>query len=218
MQWTWRLSVSGGQSKLLVRDGEGRLVVSQAVFYNEPKIKSEPRFMIEPRKLGKAFVGNAQDMAETLSCVVLALAYGPYERVETERLSVLLNNEAVKKQVLHRDQKAEDIEARLLGNGSGTRSRPQPPPFSAIFALQEQTVLHAIDGSHLQPLETTFSSEQTRKCAIPVGSACLFHATLVHAGMASVGMYHARMHCYFKARGCTSAYNGDVQLVTDEAM
>lgn len=131
--------------------------------------------------------------------------------VEVEHATVLLNNDNVNKQVLHRDHCGEDIDAKMRGEGRGPRSRPQPPPFSALCAFQENTVLHAIDGSHLKPLRTQFSTNQAKKREIPVGWVCLFHATLIHGGMGSSGLYHARAHMYLKPRGMPTVYGGKIE-------
>lgn len=201
------------QEKLLVKNSEGELVVSETVLKNEPRIKSEPRLMIKPEKLGGEFTGVSTEAAVTLSCVLLALAYGAYETAEAENVGVILSNDRVTKQVLHRDVSGRDIEARMGGKGCGSRGRPQPPPFSALCAFQDGTTLHCINGSHLKPLETSFRPSQAEDFPIPTGSACLFHCTLVHGGMGSTGLYHARLHMFLKATGCSSPYAGKIQVV-----
>lgn len=207
------------KQRLLVKNDGGELIVSEKVLKNERRIKSELRFMVNPGKLGGGFVSGANEMAETMSCVLLALAFGSYEGCEVESMNVLLNSGNVSRQMLHKDQKAEDIEAKMTGGiGGGSRSRPQPPPFSALCAFQEGTNLHCIDGSHLTPLQTRFSMDQANEYEIPTGSAFLFHAVLVHAGMNSTGPYHSRLHMYLKATGCCAAYSGKIQVVADEAV
>lgn len=199
--------------KLLTKNDDGKVTVSDRVLKNEPRITGETRFMIKPGKLGPDFVCRTAEMAYTLGCVLVALAYGAYEHVETEHTTVLLNDGNVKKQVLHRDHCGEEIDAKMRGGGRGPRSRPQAPPFSALCAFQENTVLHAIDGSHLLPLRTQFGIDQTKQYEIPVGWACLFHAAAVHAGMGSYGPYHARVHMYLKPSGVSNVYGGKIQLI-----
>lgn len=211
-----RFMLSRVQEKLLVKNGAGELAVSDNALKNEPRIKSEPRLMINPEKLGREFVGFATETAATLSCVLLALAYGAYERAEAENVRVLLNNDQVSIQVLHRDLSGQDIEARMGGRGCGSRGRPQPPPFSALCAFQDGTTLHCINGSHLKPLETSFSTDQAEEVSIPTGSACLFHSALVHGGMGSAGLYHARLHMFLKATGCSAAYGGKIEVVAED--
>lgn len=202
------------QDKLLSTNDSSERVVSDKVMKNEPRIKGESRFMIDPEKVGPDFVRHANEMADTLECVLLAIAYGPYEHAVAENISVLLNDGRVGVQLLHRDQNPHDIEKLMkCGSGGGSRGRPQPPPYSALCAFQDGTVLHAIKGSHLRPLETKFDSSQAKECHIPTGWSCVFHAALVHAGMASVGSYHARLHMYLKAVGCSQAYAGKIQVV-----
>ena len=200
--------------KLLTKNEDGDYTVSNRVLKNEPRITGETRFMIKPGKLGPDFVCLTEEMAYTLGCILIALAYGAYEHVETEHTTVLLNDGNVKKQVLHRDHSGEDIDAKMRGGGRGPRSRPQAPPFSALCAFQENTVLHSIDGSHLLPLRTQFDKDQTKQHKIPVGWACLFHAAAVHAGMGSSGPYHARVHMYLKPRGVSNVYGGKIQITT----
>ena len=202
--------------KLLTKNEQGDCTVSGRVLKNEPRITGETRFMVKPGKLGPDFVCLTEEMAYTVGCVLVALAYGAYEHVETEHTTVLLNDGNVKKQVLHRDHCGEEIDAKMRGRGRGPRSRPQAPPFSALCAFQENTVLHAIDGSHLLPLRTQFDIGQTKQHEIPVGWACLFHAAAVHAGMGSSGPYHARVHMYLKPRGVSNVYGGKIRLI-DEA-
>ena len=203
---------------LLTKNDKGDHMVSDRVVKKETRITGETRFMVMPEKLGEEFVSRTGEMADTLGCVLLATAYGAYEHVEAEHTTLLLNNDNVRKQILHRDQCGEDIDAKMGGGGRGPRSRPQAPPFSALCAFQDNTLLHAIDGSHLSPLQTNFSTDQAKECAIPVGWACLFHAALVHSGMASVGMYHARVHMYLKTKGTPAVYGGKIEVVTEEAM
>ena len=203
---------------LLAKNDEGKHVVSERVLKAEPRITGETRFMIKPGRLGKEFVSRTREMADTLSSVLLAIAYGAYELVEMEHPTVLLNNENVKKQLLHRDYNGEDIDANMGGMiGRGSRSRPQAPPFSALCAFQDNTHLHAIDGSHLNPSQTNFNSNQAKACHIPTGYACVFQAGLVHSGMGSVGLYHARVHMYLKTKGTPHVYRGTIQVVTDDA-
>lgn len=204
--------------KLLTKTDDGNHMVSDTVTKKQARITGESRFMIDPGKLGEEFVGCTGEMVDTLGCVLLAIAYGAYERVESEHISLLLNNDNVQKQALHRDHCEEEIDKQLHGSGRGPRSRPQPPPFSALCAFQQQTSIHAVDGSHLNPLQTKFSANEAKQCHIPVGWACLFHAALVHAGMGSVGPYHARVHMFFKTKGTPAVYGGKIQLVADEAV
>ena len=209
-----RRMLSRVEEGLLVKNNDGELVVSDNALKNEPRIKSEPRLMINPEKLGREFVGFATEAAVTLSSVLLALAYGAYEHADAENVRVLLNNDQVARQILHRDLSGQDIEARMAGKGCGSRGRPQPPPFSALCAFQDATTLHCINGSHLNPLQTSFRADQVEEVSIPTGSACLFHPALVHGGMGSVGLYHARLHMFLKATGCSQAYGGKIQVVT----
>lgn len=63
-----------------MKNDDGNYTVSDRVLKKEPRITGETRFMVKPGKLGQEFVRRTGEMVDTLSCVLLAIAYGAYER------------------------------------------------------------------------------------------------------------------------------------------
>lgn len=117
-------------------------------------------------------------------------------------------------QTLHKDQPGKEVADRLKGKGNGTRSRKEPPPYSALCAFQEGTVLHVIEGSHKDLEKDRFSWDDSKELKIPRGWGLLFHACLVHAG-ASYVLVNGRLHVYLKVKGGLATFEGKFRPVVD---
>lgn len=117
-------------------------------------------------------------------------------------------------QILHKDQPGKEVLDRMRGKGSGTRSRKEPPPYSALGAFQEGTTLHVIDGSHKDLEQDEFSWEDAKELKIPRGWGLLFHSCLVHAG-ASYKLVNGRLHVFLKVKGGLATFEGKFRPVVN---
>lgn len=102
----------------------------------------------------------------------------------------------------------------MAGGGSGSRGRPQVPPFSVLSAIQARTLLHVVKGSHRRPLDGNFSGQPCVEYSIPTGWGCIFNGLTVHHGQASLNEAHARIHMYLTAIGCCPPPSGRIQVVS----
>lgn len=59
--------------------------------FSAPRIRSQARYMVDPKKQGHEFVSNSNEMGETMAFVLQALDYGCNNDVEVEKLTLLLS-------------------------------------------------------------------------------------------------------------------------------
>lgn len=124
-------------------------------------------------------------------------------------------------QVLHTDIDPKHVLRRMTSDGSGSRQRCEPPPFSGLLSLQEGTNVYVIEGSHHShatgttadgSVETEFSWCDAKELTIPPSWGLLFSSCLVHAG-GTYELPNGRIHCYFKDHGGSATFDGKIKMV-----
>ncbi|CAN0321274.1 unnamed protein product [Ectocarpus sp. 8 AP-2014] len=179
------------------------------------RIKGQDRLMIPLSDLGTDFGSISGEMEDTLVYVLWALDNPGYDRILAEISTCLLSLEGLLTQVLHRDQVLEKITDQMAGRTqAATRgnSRPQPPPYSALCAFQEGTILRFVDGSHLD-VHKNYDQGSAVECPIPRGWGLLWHGLSVHGGDGCNAAWLARLHMFLRALGCPQAATGKIDLV-----
>lgn len=119
-----------------------------------------------------------------------------------------------KTQVLHTDASKKDVDRRARGGGSGTTSRvkAEPPSYSAVLAFQDDTVLHVIEGSHLDMGRPSWDWGDAKELQIPKGFGVVFNSGIAHAG-GSYLVANGRIHLYLIARNGSKSVDGWFKLV-----
>ncbi|CAN0434945.1 unnamed protein product, partial [Ectocarpus sp. 13 AM-2016] len=117
-------------------------------------------------------------------------------------------------QMWHRDGRAKEVLAKTDPSHRGKRTRPEPHPFSAVIAFQENTVLHVVKGSHNRGEENDFSQDAPHEHHITKGYTAVFYSILVHRGMGTEGdcpSENIRGHMYLTVAGCTLPPFGEIE-------
>lgn len=116
--------------------------------------------------------------------------------------------------MLHTDASKDDVDRRARG-GSGTtnRNKPEPASYSAVLAFQDDTVLHVIEGSHLDMGKESWDWGDAKELKIPKGFGVVFNSGLAHAG-GSFRVANGRIHLYLIARNGSKSVDGWFKLVS----
>lgn len=209
------------EDNLLYKVSEGHFELPEN--FSAPRINGEHRYMVDPnerryrRKSGDDFVKSSEEVGETLAFVVQALDYGYQRSVDVEKLTLLLSAAGKQVQILHKDQDGAEVSKRLDVTGSSTRGAPEPAPYSAVCAFQDDAVLHVIEASHKDLLRDDFDWGDTKELKIPRGWGLLFHSCLVHAG-GSYESVNGRLHFYLKMAHGLPSVNGKFKLVENKGV
>ncbi|CAM9735083.1 unnamed protein product [Ectocarpus sp. 6 AP-2014] len=193
------------------KDDKGELNVVKMSRY--AAIDSQKRWMIDvsAKGLGDGFAAGAEEATETMAFVLQAMEYGLTDRVDVEKMTVLLSAPGEQNQRLHKDQSGSTVGRRLQGEGP-SKVR-QSAPYSGLFAFQHQAFLHVIDGSHKDfDKQDGFHWKDAHEITIPPGHAILFHSCLVHAG-STYDVVNGRLHIHFKSSFGSSTADGKFWLV-----
>lgn len=153
----------------IIRDkaegGNGQVIVPP----KGASIRGESRYMVDVPCLRGVVVGVTAEMASTASAVMRAIVEGECGGVDAEKISALMSSAGTSEQSWHRDGNGLVVMGKISSTGSGSRGRPQAPPFSVLCAFQERTALHVINGSHLFLDKTDFNESDSHELAIPCG-------------------------------------------------
>ncbi|CAM9986978.1 unnamed protein product [Ectocarpus sp. 6 AP-2014] len=177
-------------------------------------IKGQTRYGLEARCMGGGTVAAFEKIASLLAAVLCAVVDGASVGVVTHKHVALANAVGTGVQMWHRDGRAKEVLAKTDPSHKGKRTRPEPHPFSAVIAFQENTVLHVVKGSHNRGEENDFSQDAPHTHHIPIGYTAVFYSILVHRGMGTDGdspSENVRGHMYLTVAGCTLPPFGEIE-------
>ncbi|CAN0261029.1 unnamed protein product [Ectocarpus sp. 12 AP-2014] len=177
-------------------------------------IKGQKRYGLEAVYMGGPIVTAFEDIASLLAAVLCAVVDGASAGVVTHKHAALANAMGTGVQMWHRDGRAKEVLAKTDPSHRGKRTRPEPHPFSAVIAFQENTVLHVVKGSHNRGEENDFSQDAPHEHHVTKGYAAVFYSILVHRGMGTDGdcpSENIRGHMYLTVAGCTLPPFGEIE-------
>eukprot|EP00752_Nemacystus_decipiens_P015865 g14173.t1 len=167
---------------------------------------ASPESVAQPTTARSALpTSMAMDAGRTIEFVLQALSYGPNDAADSEKVTMLLSAAGETVQILHKDQPGKTVDERLGTDvGSGLRARSEPAPHSAVFAFMEDTVLHVIDGSHIDPLGDEYCWEDSKEIKVADGFTQEDHDTFV-----TIAAGDNEMATWFTAMSSTQSGDGD---------
>ncbi|CAN0006558.1 unnamed protein product [Ectocarpus sp. 4 AP-2014] len=190
------------------------LVLGEKPHRERVKIKGQTRYALEAIYMGGGTVAAFKEIASLLAAVLCAVVDGASVGVVTHKHAALANAMGTGVQMWHRDGRAKEVLAKTHPSHKDKRTRPEPHPFSAVIAFQENTVLHVVRGSHNRGEENDFSQDAPHAHHIPIGYAAVFYSILVHRGMGTDGdrpSENVRGHMYLTVAGCTLPSFGKIE-------
>ncbi|CAN0515233.1 unnamed protein product, partial [Ectocarpus sp. 8 AP-2014] len=190
------------------------LVLGEKPHRERVKIKGQTRYALEAIYMGGGTVVAFKEIASLLAAVLCAVVDGASVGVVTHKHVALANAMGTGVQMWHRDGRAKEVLAKTSPSHKDKRKRPEPHPFSAVIAFQENTVLHVVRGSHTRGEENDFSQYAPHAHHITIGYAAVFYSILVHRGMGTDGdcpSENVRGHMYLTVAGCTLPSFGKIE-------
>ncbi|CBN80317.1 conserved unknown protein [Ectocarpus siliculosus] len=157
----------------VVRGAAQDLVLGEKPHRERVKIKGQTRYALEAIYMGGGAVAAFEEIASLLAAVLCAVVDGASGGVVTHKHVALANAMGTGVQMWHRDGRAKEVLAKTNPSHKDNRKRPEPHPFSAVIAFEENTVLHVVRGSHNRGKENDFSQDAPHAHHITIGYAAI---------------------------------------------